>query len=250
MTEFDAPAGWKAIDFVSDLHLSPALPRTFEAFARFLRGTDADAVFILGDLFEAWIGDDSRTLPFEAGCAELLAEASKRTALAFMAGNRDFLLGPDMLAACGMRGLADPTVLAAFGRRTVLTHGDVLCLADTTYQAFRAQVRSPAWQRETLALPLPVRVAMATRMRGGSQQKHQLDGRTDIDVDPAAAAAWLREAGAATLVHGHTHRPGSNEFAPGLQRHVLSDWDLDDAARPRAEVLRLTATGFERRPFV
>ena len=248
LQEFSAPAGWQTIDFISDLHLSPALPRTFDAFARTLRETPADAVFILGDLFEVWIGDDARALPFEIQCVAVLAEASKRIALAFMVGNRDFLLGDEMLRACSMTGLADPTPLDAWGRRVVLTHGDELCLADTDYQAFRREVRGERWQRETLARPLAERAALATQMRAKSEERHRLDGRSDIDVDPDAALAWLRAANADVLVHGHTHRPGSNELAPGIVRHVLSDWDLDDAARPRAEVLRLTRQGFVRVP--
>jgi UDP-2,3-diacylglucosamine pyrophosphatase LpxH len=152
--ELRAPPLWQAIDFLSDLHLSQSTPRTFEALATHLRCTDADAVLVLGDLFEVWVGDDARHDGFEAECAAMLAEASAHRFIGFMAGNRDFLVGADMLRHCGVVRLADPTVLVAFGQRTLLTHGDALCLSDVDYQAFRAQVRDPAWQRQFLAMPL------------------------------------------------------------------------------------------------
>ncbi len=246
--EWQAPAAWQAVDFVSDLHLSPALPRTQAAFARHLRETTADSVVILGDLFEIWLGDDARMLPFEGSVVELLAEAASRRPLAYMVGNRDFLLGSATLLATGMAGLPDPTVLLAWGQRLLLTHGDALCLADTEYQRFRAEVRSERWRADVLAQPLQARVELARRLRQASRDRHGLDGRTDVDVDTATAVAWLHAMGAAEMVHGHTHRPGSNELAPGFKRHVLSDWDLDDAAHPRAEVLRLTRDGFRRLP--
>jgi UDP-2,3-diacylglucosamine hydrolase len=244
--EFHAPPAWRTIDFLSDLHLSPDLPRTRDAFARHLRETPADAVFILGDLFEVWIGDDARGLPFERECVELLADAASRRQLAFMAGNRDFLLGGAMLRATGMMGLADPSVLSAWGQRVLLTHGDLLCLDDTDYQAFRREVRSEAWQTAFLAKPLAERAAIAADIRRKSEARRRFDGRPDADADTATAVRWLHGMGAAELVHGHTHRPGSNELAPGYKRHVLSDWDLDDPKAPRAQVLRLTRDGFRR----
>jgi len=140
--ELPAPKAWRAIDFISDLHLSPALPRTVEVWARHLRETSADAVFMLGDLFEVWVGDDAGTLPFERHCIDVIAEASSRRSIGFMVGNRDFLLGARTLREGGMMGLPDPTVLIAWGQRVLLTHGDSLCLDDTDYQAFRREVRS------------------------------------------------------------------------------------------------------------
>jgi UDP-2,3-diacylglucosamine hydrolase len=246
--EFAVPAAWRAIDFISDLHLSPALPRTTAAWARHLRETPADAVFILGDLFEVWVGDDARALPFERSCVEVLADAAGRRTLTFIAGNRDFLLGDAMLRASGMAGLPDPTLLDAWGRRVLLTHGDALCLDDTAYQAFRTEVRGARWQGAFLAKPLDERLRIAAEIRRESEAKRRFDGAAGADVDPAAAVSWLRAAGAAEMVHGHTHRPGSNALAPGFERHVLTDWDLDDATRPRAEALRLTRAGFERVP--
>lgn len=242
----DAPPAWRALDFISDLHLSEALPRTFAAWRQHLLDTDADAVFILGDLFELWVGDDARTEGFAARCVAVLTEAARRRTVAFMVGNRDFLVGQAMRRQAGFVGLPDPTLLGAFGRRIVLTHGDALCLADHDYQAFRRQVRSPAWQAEFLARPLAERFETARGLRQASAQRRRFDGDAALDVDAAEALRWLHARGAAAMVHGHTHRPRSHELAPGVQRHVLSDWDLDDTQAPRAEVLRLTAAGFAR----
>ena len=244
----NAPPAWRAIDFISDLHLSEALPRTLTAWRQHLLDTDADAVFILGDLFELWVGDDARNEGFAAHCVAVLAEAARRRTVAFMVGNRDFLVGEAMRHQSGLVGLPDPTLLGAFGRRVVLTHGDALCLADRDYQAFRRQVRSPAWQAEFLARPLAERFETARGLRQASAQRRRLDGDPALDVDAAEARRWLHAQGAAAMVHGHTHRPCSHELAPGVQRHVLSDWDLDDTQAPRAEVLRLTAAGFARMP--
>jgi UDP-2,3-diacylglucosamine hydrolase len=249
IAEFVAPAGWTRIDVISDLHLAADMPRTFAAWATWLRATPADAVFILGDLFDAWVGDDARYEGFEAECTAVLAEAAKRIGLAFMVGNRDFLAGPAWAEECGLTLLADPTLLVAFGRRVLLTHGDALCLADTEYQRFRAQVRSPAWQAMVLALPLAERRRRAAQMRHASEQRHAIAAPQGdaADIDFAAAGAWLREAGAPVLIHGHTHRPATEGFGAGFTRHVLSDWDCDGPA-PRAQVLRLTRDGIERLP--
>jgi UDP-2,3-diacylglucosamine hydrolase len=247
----DAPGVWRAIDFVSDLHLSAAMPLTVAAWQRWLRETDADAVLILGDLFEVWVGDDAASLPFERLCVEALADCSSRRTLGVMAGNRDFLLGAAFVESSGALGMTEPTVLTAFGQRLLLTHGDLLCLGDHDYQTFRRQVRGQRWQREFLAKPLAERQRIAASIRSESRSRQLLYGREAVDIDPAASARWLREHRCSVLVHGHTHRPGSDAVAPGLERQVLSDWDLDDPSHPRAQVLRLTARGFERRlPFV
>lgn len=243
---FIAPPHWRAIDFISDLHLSEALPKTFEAFAAHLAHTPADAVFVLGDLFELWVGDDARHQAFAQHCVAALAAAARRGTVAIMVGNRDFLIGQALLADCAAAALADPTVLHAFGQRFVLTHGDALCLADAAYQGFRQQVRAAAWQAQFLGRPLAERLAIAREIRSASQTRRQFDGEGAADVDVAAASQLLREAGAAVLVHGHTHRPGSEFWPGGLTRHVLTDWDLD--AAHRAQVLRLTAEGFSRVP--
>ena len=242
--ELAAPARWCAIDFISDLHLCESMPRTFDAWAAHMATTPADAVFILGDLFEVWVGDDARSRPFEQRCLDVLADAATRLQLAVMVGNRDFLLGAAMLRDCGALGLPDPTVLIAWGQRLLLSHGDALCTADLPYQAFRREVRSPAWQQAFLARPLEDRVQAAADMRRASQARQRFDGDRDADVDAGHAVQWLHAGGAAELVHGHTHRPGSNALAPGFKRHVLSDWDLDHA--DRTEVLRLDRDGFVR----
>jgi UDP-2,3-diacylglucosamine hydrolase len=242
--ELVAPQAWRSIDFISDLHLCEAMPRTFEAWSAHLRSTSADAVFILGDLFEVWVGDEMRTRPFERLCLDVLAEAASHRQLAFMVGNRDFLLGAAMLRDCGMMGLPDPTVLAAWGQPVLLSHGDALCLADGPYQAFRAEVRGSGWQTAFLARPLDQRLQIATELRRASSGRRRYDGDASLDIDAAEAVHWMHAMGTAELVHGHTHRPGSSALAPGYKRHVLSDWDLDQAHR--AEVLRLTRGGFER----
>ncbi len=242
--ELPVPPAWQAIDFISDLHLCESMPRTFEAWADHLRHTPADAVFMLGDLFEVWVGDDMRSLPFERHCVDVIAEAASRKQLAFMAGNRDFLVGGAMLRDCGVMALPDPTVLCGWGQRVLLSHGDALCLDDLPYQAFRREVRSPRWQADFLAKPLGARLDVARDIRRVSAARSRFDGGVDADVDPAEAVHWLHAMGAAELVHGHTHRPGSQMLAPGFKRHVLSDWDLDNGQR--AEVLRLGRDGFVR----
>lgn len=242
-----APAAWRAIDFLSDLHLSEATPRTFEALATHLRCTEADAVFVLGDLFEAWVGDDVRHEGFEAECATMLAEASSHRFIGFMVGNRDFLVGSDLLRHCGMARLDDPTVLVAYGRRVLLSHGDALCLDDRDYQAFRTMVRSDDWQQRFLAQPLAERRRVAREMREASRLHARSMPERWFDVDEAEARHWMDHAEASRLVHGHTHVPARHPLAGGRARYVLSDWDFDHpAGAPRGDVLRWRAEGFER----
>ncbi len=242
-----APTQWQQVDLLSDLHLGPDTPGTFARLERHLAQTPADAVLLLGDLFEVWVGDDSRHQPFEASCVAMLKRASQRLRLFFMHGNRDFLVDTDMLTDCGMTALPDPTLLSAFGERWLLVHGDAQCLSDTAYQLFRNQVRSPQWQAELLAQPLAARQALARQMREGSRaaQAAQLQA-SDLDTD--VCRALLDEAGAKTMIHGHTHRPGEHDIGHGMKRIVLSDWDLD-ATPPRGDVIRLTAAGLQRIPL-
>ena len=245
--DWTAPSSWACIEFISDLHLSAQTPRTFEVWERYMRQTQADAVLILGDLFDSWAGDDGRDQTFEARCVAVLQQASQVRTLAFMIGNRDFLVGDEMLRVCGMRGLADPIVLIAFGQRYLLTHGDALCLADTEYQRFRALVRDPDWQSRLLARPLQERLALARQLRAGSIERQSMPGQAEpIDIDTMLALKWLRDAGSRTVIHGHTHRPGSDFLAADQGRHVLSDWSFDDSANGRAELLRLDQTGLTR----
>lgn len=252
LAELQARPDWCTVDFISDLHLSADEPATFTAWQAYLRSTPADAVFILGDLFEVWVGDDAVSADFlqqpdasfENRCAHALHQAASRTALFFMHGNRDFLVGPALMAQCGATLLDDPTVLTFNQQRWLLSHGDALCLADTDYMQFRQQVRSPAWQQAFLAKPLAERQSIARGIRQQSEaRKHSNAPYVDLDAD--AARQWLQVAKANTLIHGHTHQPATHPLGDGLTRLVLSDWDL--AARtPRADVLRLTASGLQR----
>ena len=235
--ELVAPAAWHSIDFISDLHLAENTPRGFAAWRDYLLHASADAIVILGDLFEAWVGDDARHEGFEAQGAAVLTEAATRRSVFFMVGNRDFLLGDAMLAACGVHALPDPTVLSAFGERVLLSHGDAWCIGDLEYQQFRRQVRDPAWQAQVLALPLAERRVLARTMRSKSERNAERRGEW-FDVDAATALQQMTAANTPTLVHGHTHRPASESLAPGFVRHVLSDWELDHASVPRSEVLR------------
>lgn len=242
-----APSTWRHLDVISDLHLHPSEPATFEVWQQFMQTTRADAVFILGDLFEVWVGDDVLNAPatstdptpsFEARCAAVLKSAAQRLSVFFMHGNRDFLLGHEAAQACGMTLLADPTVLELGTARWLLSHGDALCLDDTEYMTFRAQVRSAEWQAQFLQQSLPQRQAFARALRARSEsRKHS--GVPYADLDTATSSHWLELAHASGLIHGHTHRPGQHELAQGRVRVVLSDWDAS-ASPARAEVLRLS----------
>jgi UDP-2,3-diacylglucosamine hydrolase len=250
--ELAAPAHWRSIDFISDLHLHTQEPANFIAWQHYLESSTADAIIILGDLFEVWVGDDclhsataSLQAPgFEDRCRSALHTCAQRKPVYFMHGNRDFLVGPAALAACGMQLLPDPTVLTFGGLRYLLSHGDELCLADTDYQKFRTLVRSSAWQAEFLARPLPEREHMARSMRAQSEARKQLGGPW-VDLDPQATAQWVHAARADHMIHGHTHEGADHAVATQQgagTRYVLCDWHAD-AAPPRAQVLRLSTDG-------
>jgi len=247
---FDAPSHWRAIEMLSDVHLQPEAPRTLDAWRIQMLDSDADAILILGDLFEAWVGDDSRGDAFEHHVVDALREATARKTVAFMPGNRDFMLGQAMLDHCGMKPLPDATVLHAFGRRIVLSHGDALCLEDVEYQKFRAMVHSPAWRAAVMQLPLAERRERARSMRDASTA-HQAQRSPALwaDVDAAAALQLLDAAGSDTLIHGHTHRPGRVMLSPTAVRHVLSDWDFDGTGA-RGNVIRLSAQGLQAVPAI
>ena len=251
--ELSIPPEWRVLDFLSDLHLQASESSTLEAFSRYLKHTPADGVFILGDLFEVWVGDDAAEADsFEADCGKLLREAAALRPVFFLRGNRDFLVGAGFLNACGVRDLPDPTAFTFAGERWLLSHGDALCLEDEEYQRFRAQVRSADWQQSFLGRPLAERQAMGRAMREASTARQQeLAYHTDVDTE--AARAWLMNADATTLIHGHTHRPadhalGTDSKGQLLRRIVLSDWHLD-GPDPRAEVLRMQASGLSRLPI-
>ena len=250
-----AQAHWRSLDFISDLHLQASEPTTFTAWQRYMAGTPADALFILGDLFEVWVGDDITTAAddpeaaFARQCQQVLQATSAHLPVYFMHGNRDFLLGENFARACGMTLLPDPTMLDFDGQRWLLSHGDALCLGDVDYQQFRRQVRKPAWQTHFLAKPLAERQAIARGLRAQSESL-KTSGVSYADVDAETALSWLRANQASTLIHGHTHRPKDHVLEaaaqPALRRVVLSDWDA--AARPpRLEVLRLQAGHAPRR---
>ena len=244
--ELVAPSHWRTVDFLSDLHLQASEPDTLAAWHHYLQTTPADALFILGDLFEVWVGDDALDDPgsFESLACALLQAASRQRALFFLHGNRDFLIGPGFARHTGATLLHDPTVLVWQGQRLLLSHGDALCLDDVDYQRFRGQARSAQWQERFLAQPLEQRRQQARGIRQQSEARKQ-SGAVYADVDGPAAIAWLQATHATTLVHGHTHRPATHTLAPGLHRVVLTDWDAA-AHPPRADVLRLTPQGLER----
>jgi UDP-2,3-diacylglucosamine hydrolase len=255
--EFQAPQQWDTVDFISDLHLCESEPATFDAWQRYMYSTTADAVFILGDLFEVWVGDDSiradlllqssdkpENLNFEERCTLVLQAAGKRLHLFFIHGNRDFLVGQQMMAACNASLLTDPTILTFQQQRYLLTHGDMLCLEDTQYLAFRKVVRQPVWQQAQLAKPLAERQAIGRQMRAESQ-KNQQNLLEYADVDDAAALAWLHATNAKTMIHGHTHKPANHNLGNDFERIVMTDWDLK-ATPNRAEVLQLSANGLQR----
>ena len=254
VAQLQADAHWRTVDFISDLHLQPSEPQTVQLWSDYLQRTTADAVFILGDLFEVWVGDDAldESGSFEAECAAILRAASAQRPLFFMCGNRDFLVGAHFLASTGLQGLDDPTVLHWAGPRLLLSHGDALCLDDVDYQRFRALARSPAWQQQVLAQPLAARRALGKSMRSESEMRKE-GGAVYADLDATATARWMEQAQAPWFVHGHTHQPADHVLAEGSDtspervRIVLSDWH-QDAQSHRAEVLRLTPQGWQRLP--
>lgn len=247
-SELLAPPEWRTVDFISDLHLQASEPVTFALWQLYMANTPADAVFLLGDVFEVWIGDDvtagEGAAGFEARCARVMADAAQRHPLFFMHGNRDFLVGPGFMAQSAATLLSDPCVLTFSGRRWLLSHGDALCLDDVDYLNFRAEVRSAGWQQSFLAKPLAERQAIARGLRQQSEAR-KTAGAAYADVDADAARHWLTQAGASSLIHGHTHQPARHALGDGLTRVVLSDWDAG-ATPPRADVLRLTAQGLLR----
>ena len=252
--QLTAPASWRRIDFISDLHLQAASPATARLWRDFLEHSDSDALFILGDLFEVWVGDDVLEAPpstvdhagaehaFLVECCAALRARSARSPVFVMHGNRDFLLGPGFAAATGATLLQDPTCLHWGQRGYLLSHGDAWCLEDRPYLDFRAEVRSPAWQTQFLSRPLDQREAIARELRQRSESVKADPHQTWADVDAHETRRWLQRTGATCLIHGHTHQPACHPLGDGLQRLVLSDWDAD-AEPPRAEVLRLEASG-------
>ena len=216
--------------FISDLHLTEERPAANEQFIEFLEGParSARALYILGDLFEYWIGDDDLDDPFNAVMAGLLARLTAGgVALYLMHGNRDFLLGERFCAMSGARLLADPSVHDIDGVRTLLVHGDTLCSDDVDYQNWRHTARSPEWQQQFLAKPRAERRAMVRGLRDKSKAVIQEKPADIMDVNADAVAQALRAHAAPRLVHGHTHRPGRHALTLDgrpAERWVLPDW--------------------------
>lgn len=239
-----ARSEWRALDFLSDVHLHSSDPEVFAAWSHHLAHTSCDALFILGDLFEIWIGDDVLDDAvhghFWQACVEVLRQTSARMPVFFMVGNRDFLAGDRLLRETGMTGLSDPTILTWGRERWLLSHGDELCLADTEYQHFRRQVRQPLWQHAFLARPLAERLGVAQGMRQASEQRKSVQ-TTWADVDTQAALQWLSANQCTQLIHGHTHQAAHHRLDAEHGRHVLSDWDASSTP-PRLQVLRAQQT--------
>jgi UDP-2,3-diacylglucosamine hydrolase len=242
---------------ISDLHLQAGESAVTERFFRFLQDTAAskiNALFILGDLFEYWIGDDDLADPFNARiCAQLRSLAVTGTQVYFLPGNRDFLLGTQFAEASGVQLMDEPLIVgaattahtgASSKTAILLMHGDTLCTDDLAYQAFRSRVRSTQWQRDFLARPIATRRAEVTELRRRSTEA--MRGKTPeiMDVNPLAIQIALAESGCSTLIHGHTHRPGREVIHIGdiiAERWVLSDWTAN-----RGDALELNGHGIRR----
>jgi len=215
---------------ISDLHLTEERPEANERFISLLeeKGRVADALYILGDFFEYWIGDDDLAEPFNAVIASLLKDLTRRgIPVHLMHGNRDFLIGEDFCAATGASLLRDPSVLEIAGTKTLLMHGDTLCTDDVDYQTWRRKARDPAFQAAFLAKPLDERRKQVYQMRAQSKQVVQEKTAEIMDVNDEAVRQALRSHGVRRLIHGHTHRPGRHAIdvdGERCERWVLPDW--------------------------
>ncbi len=223
--------------FISDLHLDESRPHIVDLYTKLLadEARATAALYILGDLFESWVGDNDDSALAARVAQSTRALRDSGVPVYFMHGNRDFLLGAYYATRAGMILLPDPSVIDIGGERVLLMHGDTLCTDDIDYQNFRTLVRAPDWQRQFLARPLAERRAFATQARGESR-KHTSAAKPEImDVNPAAVAAAMRAQGVRRLIHGHTHRPATHHFdldGQSAERIVLGDWyDQDSVLR-------------------
>ncbi len=237
--------------FASDLHLSDSDPATEAAFMAFLAGParQAQALYLLGDIFEYWAGDDDDDPLNQRVAAALHAVSQAGVAVHLMHGNRDFLLGEQYAKVAGATLLADPTLITAFGRPWLLSHGDALCTDDLPYQQFRTLVRQPAWQAAFLARTLAERKAEISRIRAASQLAKQQKASDIMDVNTFAVAALLAKYPGAHLLHGHTHRPArhQHEVQHGLrQRWVLPDWYAGKGGYLRLDIAGPTLVGINQ----
>lgn len=217
--------------FISDLHLWHTRASTTDDFIRFVDGIyeDTDALYILGDLFEYWAGDDDLNDPHHLSVVHALERLSRRGVRSYlMHGNRDFLLGETFASAARIEVLQDPCIHELYGHRVLLSHGDALCTDDIAYQQFRSQVRKPEWQSQFLNQPLAARKAQIEALRMRSEQEKSIKPEDIMDVNPQAVEALLRDHGyPGILIHGHTHRPASHHLEMDgheIQRWVLGDW--------------------------
>lgn len=215
--------------FVSDVHLDAGAPDAVEQFLHFLgsHAADAEALYILGDLFETWVGDDDPDPTKARVCEALRTLTSKGVGCFVLHGNRDFLIGRDFCRQTGSRLLADPVVADLDGERVLLTHGDALCTDDHSYQELRSTVRTPEWQRRFLALPLADRELLANQARAGSKQHISRVIPTIMDVNEDAVSTAYRATRVRRIIHGHTHRPGIHDTqieGEPAQRMVLGAW--------------------------
>ncbi len=223
------PAARPVALFISDLHLQPSHPRTSEAFFAFLeqRAMAAQELYLLGDLFEYWAGDDDLSAPFHQQVAGALRRVSDAgVAVYWIAGNRDFLVGPGFAAATGATLLAEPHVASIGGQRIALLHGDAECTDDVAYMEFRAMVRQPAWQAQFLAMPLAQRQGIIAGLRKNSREEQGGKSYEIMDVTPQAIADVFERTGTSVMIHGHTHRPALH-VAGATRRYVLPDWECD-----------------------
>ena len=234
--------------FVSDLHLREERPDLTQRFAVFLADTAAanvEVLFILGDLFEYWIGDDDLDAPFnEEVCNLLRSTTDMGPRVCFISGNRDFLIGGRFAAAAGMTLLPETAVVRAGGTETLLMHGDTVCTDDLPYQEFRRMVRSPQWQKAFLARPLPERRAEVEKLRKRSAEAMLGKTAAIMDANPDAIRSALTAHGCSRLIHGHTHRPSHEQImldSGSAERWVLSDWDT-----ARGDALEIDAAGVRR----
>jgi UDP-2,3-diacylglucosamine hydrolase len=215
--------------FVSDVHLDATAPEAVEQFLEFLRthAADAEALYILGDLFETWVGDDDPD-PAKARVRDgIRALTTSGVGCFILHGNRDFLIGRDFCRGTGSKLLADPVVADMDGERVLLTHGDALCIDDHPYQELRSIVRTPDWQRRFLGLPLADRELLANRARAGSREHTSRTIPNIMDVNPDAVSTAYRATRVRRMIHGHTHRPGIHDTAiegEPAQRIVLGAW--------------------------
>lgn len=215
--------------FISDLHLDPTRPAITDLFLNFLAGParGCELLYILGDLFEAWVGDDDPAPHHAAVAAGLAGLAAAGTGIRFLAGNRDFLLGDVYASSAGMTRLTEPVHLDLGGVPTLILHGDTLCTDDADYQAFRRMVRDPGWQREFLARPLAERRAMALDARAESRRHGAVKAPEIMDVNQDTVARTFRDHDVRRMIHGHTHRPAIHRFeldGVACERIVLGDW--------------------------